>query len=107
MLATEAWKSRPIAGSAIPTTVASSAAMPDPSTVAVSTQRPVRLPYRRPCVVSVTISPVFPTASGLAQPSRQRVALGDHGRGQCPAALAQVVPDLAAKPPRLPPVTHG
>lgn len=70
MLATEAWKSRPIAGSAMPTTVASSAAMPDPSTVAVSTQRPTLLPYRRPCVVSVTIPLVFPMASGMAQPSR-------------------------------------
>jgi hypothetical protein len=43
MLATEAWKSRPIAGSAMPTTVASSAAIPEPSTVAVSTQRPAVL----------------------------------------------------------------
>ena len=35
-----AWKSRPMAGSAMPTTVASSAAMPEPSTVAATTQRP-------------------------------------------------------------------
>ncbi len=32
--------------------------------------------------------------------------LVDHGRGDRPAALAQVVSDLAAEPPRLPPVEH-
>ena len=57
MLATEAWKSLPIAGSAMPTTVASSAAMPDPSTVAASTQRPLALAYRRPGAVLVTLIP--------------------------------------------------
>jgi len=43
MLATEARKSRAIAGSAMPTTVASSAAMPEPSTVAAITHRPAPL----------------------------------------------------------------
>src|SRR6185312_15699039 len=85
MLATEAWKSRAIAGSAMPTTVASSAAMPDPSTVAASTHRPVPLEYSRPGVVSAT-------------------ALPNHGRGDYPTPLAQVVFDLLAEPPRLPPV---
>jgi hypothetical protein len=47
MLATDAWKSRPMAGSAMPTTVASRAAIPEPSTVAASTQRPLPLEYRR------------------------------------------------------------
>src|ERR1700760_171848 len=37
-----------MAGSAMPTTVASSAAMPEPSTVAVTTQRPCALEMRRP-----------------------------------------------------------
>src|ERR1700760_1045357 len=94
MLATVAWKSRPIAGSAMPTTVASSAATPDPSTVAASTQRPALLAYRRPGVVSVTMSSIVSSA------------LADHARGHRPAPLAQVVPDLEAEPPRLPPVEH-
>ncbi len=47
-LATPAWKSRPMAGSAMPTTVASRAAMPEPSTVAATTQRPRALFSRRP-----------------------------------------------------------
>ena len=42
-----AWKSRPMAGSAMPTTVASSAAMPEPSTVAATTQRPCAVDIRR------------------------------------------------------------
>ena len=46
-LFTPVWKSRPMAGSAIPTTVASRAAMPEPSTVAASTQRPLALDIRR------------------------------------------------------------
>jgi len=37
-----------MAGSAMPTTVASSAAMPEPSTVAATTQRPRALFSRRP-----------------------------------------------------------
>ncbi len=40
-------KSRPIVGSAMFTTVASSAARPEPRTVASSTQRPAGLPKRR------------------------------------------------------------
>ncbi len=36
----EAWKSRPMVGRAMPITVASMAAMPDPSTVAAITHRP-------------------------------------------------------------------
>jgi hypothetical protein len=38
--ASPTWKSRPMAGSAMPTTVASIDATADPSTVASSTQRP-------------------------------------------------------------------
>jgi len=38
------WNSRPMVGSAIPTTVASMAAMPDPSTVATMTQRAAAVP---------------------------------------------------------------
>src|ERR1700692_4830623 len=94
MLATEAWKSRPIAGSAIPTTVASIAAMPDPRIVAASTHRPVLLCYRRPGAVPATAPLVTPPT------------LADHGGGHYRAALAQVVPDLEAEPPRLPPVEH-
>src|ERR1700733_12741737 len=37
-----------MAGSAIPTTVASRAAIPEPSTVAVTTQRPAGVDSRRP-----------------------------------------------------------
>src|ERR1700722_5594799 len=92
MLATVAWKSRPIAGSAMPTTVASSAAMPDPRTVAASTQRPLLLAYRKPGVVSATAPPVT------------SLALAVHCGGPRPATLAQVVSDLAAEPPRVPPV---
>ena len=40
--ATRAWNSRPMVGRAMPTTVASTDAMPDPSTVAATTQRPAR-----------------------------------------------------------------
>src|ERR1700686_5921364 len=43
-----AWNSLPIAGCAIPTTVASSCAIALPSTVAVSTHRPRAVPRRRP-----------------------------------------------------------
>ncbi len=42
-----AWKSRPMAGSAMPTTVASRAAMPEPSTVAVIVHRPGAVDSRR------------------------------------------------------------
>ena len=42
-----ALKSRPMAGRAMPTTVASSAAMPEPSTVAATTQRPRAVDIRR------------------------------------------------------------
>ena len=42
------WKFRPMAGSAMPTTVASRAAMPEPSTVAATTQRPRAVDIRRP-----------------------------------------------------------
>ncbi len=37
---TPLWKVRPITGRAIPTTVVSSSAIPEPSTVAATTQRP-------------------------------------------------------------------
>ncbi len=37
----DAWNSLPIVGSAMPTTVASIEAIPEPSTVATITQRPV------------------------------------------------------------------
>ena len=47
-LVTPVWKSRPMAGSAMPTTVASRAAMPEPSTVAATTHRPRALFIRRP-----------------------------------------------------------
>src|SRR5215831_20864592 len=77
MLATVAWKSRPIAGSAMPTTVASSAAMPDPSTVAASTQRPLPLAYLRVGAALTTVQ-----------------------------ATAQVLVDVAAQPPGLTAVQH-
>jgi hypothetical protein len=38
--ATPVWKSRPIVGRAMLTTVASSAAIPEPSTLTASTHRP-------------------------------------------------------------------
>ena len=47
-----AWKSRPMAGRAMPTTVASSAAMPEPSTVAATTQRPRAVDIRRAGLVA-------------------------------------------------------
>src|SRR5215471_14668084 len=72
MLETWAWKSLPIAGSAMPTTVASSAAIPDPSTVAASTHRPVPLAYLRVGAALTTVQ-----------------------------ATAQVLVDVAAQPPGL------
>src|ERR1700751_4896918 len=114
MLATVAWKSRPIAGSAMPTTVASSAAMPDPSTVAASTQRPLLLLYRRSGVTSGAVlsrpasrcpTPAsFPSSRGrsfltpsLLSPKNAGASVNgtlvDHGSGDGPAPLAQVVPD--------------
>ena len=57
-----AWKSRPMAGSAMPTTVASSAAMPEPSTVAVTTQRPRAVDIRRAGLGSwAAVSVMIPT----------------------------------------------
>ena len=44
---TPPWKSRPMEGSAMPTTVESSMAMPEPSTVAATTHRPVPLERAR------------------------------------------------------------
>ena len=41
---TPLWKCRPMEGSAMPTTVASREAMPEPSTVAAMTQRPWLVP---------------------------------------------------------------
>jgi hypothetical protein len=61
-LVTPAWKFRPMAGSAMPTTVASSAAMPEPSTVAATTQRPRALFIRR--AVSGWLAGVWVTAAG-------------------------------------------
>src|SRR5215469_14048429 len=55
MLSTPTWKSFAIAGSAMPTTVASSDAMPDPSTVAARTQRPWAVRYRRPTAATGTL----------------------------------------------------
>src|SRR5665213_3484516 len=46
--AIEAWNSRPMVGSAIPTTVASTEAIPEPSTVAAITHRPAPDRYRSP-----------------------------------------------------------
>src|SRR3984957_6471334 len=98
MLATVAWKSRPIAGRAMPTTVASRAAMPDPSTVAAITHRPWRLAYRKPGAACVTLPP--PPPAVLVR------LLADHRRGDGRAALAEIVTDLVAEPPRFPPVDH-
>src|SRR5262245_2229738 len=53
------WKFRPIAGSAMPTTVASIAAIPEPSTVAAITQRPVALLYLS-CAALSTLDTVDP-----------------------------------------------
>src|ERR1700761_8110962 len=53
-----------MAGSAIPTTVESSAAIPDPSTVAASTQRPTGLAYWR------AGDPTVGGAAGLATSSQ-------------------------------------
>ncbi len=48
-----AWKSRPIVGRAMPMTVASMAAMPDPRTVAAMTHRPADERYSRPPTTSL------------------------------------------------------
>src|SRR6516162_8455279 len=50
------WKSRPMAGRAMLTTVASSAAIPEPSTVIASTQRPGAEEYERAGASAVVMS---------------------------------------------------
>ena len=54
----------PIAGSAMPTTVESSVAMPEPSTAAAMTQRPRALLYASPSGVSFWLGAGAITPSG-------------------------------------------
>src|SRR6185437_8217901 len=97
-----------MAGSAMPTTVASSAATPDPSTVPAITQRPVPLAYVRPLAALVTARratalpgpPQSPSIAGIGQRC-VACALDPDDR---PAA--QVLEDVAAKPSCLPAIEH-
>ncbi len=61
-------KSRPIAGSAIPTTVASIEAIAEPSTVAASTQRPAGLSTRKPSIRPPLGPPAPSSRAGSTSP---------------------------------------
>src|ERR1044072_5461717 len=73
-------KSRPMVGSAMLTTVASSAATPDPSTVTASTQRPGAEEYERAGTSAVVMS------RHLLSPDRGRSTLGAGSQGDVPPA---------------------
>ncbi len=72
------WKSRPITGSAMPTTVASIEAIAEPSTVASSTHRPRALLYRSSVsgldviAVSSSLPHLIPCPGALAAGRRTR-----------------------------------
>src|SRR5258707_12490424 len=89
MLFTPTRKSRAMAGSAMPTTVASSAARPEPRAVAARTQRPRAVPKRRPRM----------PAPGVAAP-------GLSTRGEVALVAAQVFQDVLAELAGLPAVDH-
>ncbi len=89
------WKSRPIAGSAIPTTVASIDAIADPNTVATSTHRPDRLANLSPtgsagcCATRLTVA-IIPPPGRHPESARGPRSSADYGLRSCSADVAGV-----------------
>src|SRR5260370_53221 len=103
-----------MAGSAMPTTVASRAAMPEPSTVAATTHRPGALDSRRAGLATFTGKPVVPhdgphgpevvlgraPSPGTCPRTRAPQASGTHGRLAGRLGYHLRAPPPAARGPR-------